>query len=283
MDRQIGNNYYKNQISKLAKEQIRIANKFSSNSIFINPKIKASLEQAKKARAQLLKQLEEARVPMIGFNEEINELIKETLRLTQHSPFILRRKLGDKSWVLPLEVKRLSYLIESEDLDKEIESLYYLDDRKILDDLIETIGTSKYIDSKEGLFNESIKAYELGLFHVSGVALSTMIESVLEDDNNKANIKLFKLFKALMMRFGNLILKEPNAQLVFALQGFMNNYTKSINFNKSEPEFINRHWIMHGRMKKPITKANCLQLISALSAIVELLDAEIENYDEISD
>lgn len=153
--------------------------------------------------------------------------------------------------------------------------MYFAEDGRVFEEMIAIIRNSKYMECKKEIFDEALKVYNLEYYFASGHMLAPLVEWLLEDDNNKANIRIYQLYERFARKFDEVSIKEPYVHILLALNGFIENYKKTVRFTEEEPEFLNRHWIMHGRMQKPFTKYHSLQLISVLYAIVELLEVEI--------
>ena len=51
------------------------------------------------------------------------------------------------------------------------------------------------------------------------------------------------------------------------------------NFDESEPENINRHWLMHGRSRREISRLDCIKMLRLINGILlvhELADAKLD-------
>ena len=62
----------------------------------------------------------------------------------------------------------------------------------------------------------------------------------------------------------------------------MKTFAASSNFgNEKEPQYINRHWTMHGRTQRRKTKMDCVKLLRFLYAIILLDKIEKEDTFEL--
>lgn len=211
---------------------------------------------------------------------QMQQVIEDTIANTeriQKSPIFQRRRIGALNWVLPIQVRQLNELEESSNLDEDIEKIYFDDDAKLFKEMVTTISSSKYMKRRQEIFDEAVSAYNMGMYKVSCSALAPMVEWLLIDEEDKTSITIKHMNKKLQNKFSEVGINQPCVHILFAFNEFINNYIEYVPFDKKEPELLNRHWLMHGRMTRPITKYHCLQLISALYAIVELLEVEIDD------
>ena len=126
------------------------------------------------------------------------------------------------------------------------------------------------------LFKQSLDAFSNDNSDLASVGIIATIDGALDSisDNPKiVNIK--RRSNPLLEKMKNEEeLDKHEATLIFLLQSFekaLEMFAKPSEFDKPEPNFINRHWIMHGRSKRRKTKLDCVKLINFLYGII-LLD-----------
>ena len=114
-----------------------------------------------------------------------------------------------------------------------------------------------------------LKAFEDGLYYPCACAVTTMIEGTLGETAKSAETSMKKLINSVSFK-----VNHPEKDYILNnLKGFISVLTKSLNFiNDSEPTILNRHWLLHGRIKKEIRKIDCLILLNAFREILELLN-----------
>lgn len=123
-------------------------------------------------------------------------------------------------------------------------------------------------------YDEAIKAYDVGLYYASACTLATLIEKQLIQYDIITSTRLKKRFEKLLSD------NDPWIYARLALERFYGNYTMDtrntqFSFDKTEPPFLNRHWLLHGRMNRVITEFDCLQLFCALYAIIAIENDDI--------
>lgn len=269
------------ELIRLAERMSTVVNRgVTERYVEIQKSLEANVKMIKKAFE--IPQMQE----LIKFQSHLSDVIRvmnENIKISmdgiqqsiKHSPIMQRKRLGKKNWVIPMQITNLTQLEESLALDEEIQRMYFAEDGRVFEEMIAIIRNSKYMECKKEIFDEALKVYNLEYYFASGHMLAPLVEWLLEDDNNKANIRIYQLHERFARKFDEVSIKEPYVHILLALNGFIENYKKTVRFTEEEPEFLNRHWIMHGRMQKPFTKYHSLQLISVLYAIVELLEVEI--------
>ena len=45
---------------------------------------------------------------------------------------------------------------------------------------------------------------------------------------------------------------------------------KTVSFNMTEPENLNRHWLLHGRAERIPTKSDCLKLFNIIELVIDI-------------
>ena len=71
--------------------------------------------------------------------------------------------------------------------------------------------------------------------------------------------------------------------LYLTVDATMKTFAASSNFgNEKEPQYINRHWTMHGRTERRKTKMDCVKLLRFLYAIILLDKIEKEDTKSLS-
>ena len=56
--------------------------------------------------------------------------------------------------------------------------------------------------------------------------------------------------------------------LFMTFNTMVKSFYKTISFSDPEPRFLNRHWIMHGRIQREMTRLDCIKLLRFLYGII---------------
>ena len=56
--------------------------------------------------------------------------------------------------------------------------------------------------------------------------------------------------------------------LFMTFNAMVKSFYKTISFSDPEPRFLNRHWIMHGRIQREMTRLDCIKLLRFLYGII---------------
>lgn len=135
---------------------------------------------------------------------------------------------------------------------------------------------SHILRNKKKLIEQIINNISCNNYWISSIALSNILEFLLASESDYNSIKMHVLKNNLIDNVGYISFSEYEIGFLFSLEGFLNNYianTKGFEIEK-EPEYINRHWIAHGRMYRELTKIDLYQLLFAVYALVRIIDME---------
>jgi len=124
------------------------------------------------------------------------------------------------------------------------------------------------------LFSQAIMAYEEKHYAISTLGLLAIADGMLTDISGDPTHKAAPRVEKIT---GKVIKNEdlvPDEYAILCL-GFtfkktMDTFTCFKSFNDIEPDFINRHWLMHGRSRKKVTQLDCIKLLNYLYGIMLL-------------
>ncbi len=129
---------------------------------------------------------------------------------------------------------------------------------------------------KKKLIEQIYNALDREEYGISCIALSTILEYLLAVESNIDSTRMPELLKNFLNNVGDISISEYEVGFLFSLDGFLSNYIQSTNgFGKDkEPEYVNRHWIAHGRMYRELTKIDTYQILFAVYACIRVMDME---------
>lgn len=63
---------------------------------------------------------------------------------------------------------------------------------------------------------------------------------------------------------------RTDAYLINTYESIVLIYDAHVSFDEPEPDELCRHWIMHGRWKKPITQLDCIKVLHIMFATIAI-------------
>lgn len=210
--------------------------------------------------------------------------------------------LAEAGWCLPPTepldfVTRFSEVLDQgdqgEQLDKELTTLFAVDGESY--QMLSNFLLSDEVPTGfRRLLEECIEAHRRKMYYVAIAGLFSAIEGMMAECTGNIKKKTFKpkghletsvFFKALVERKEEMKTKMKMKDLVSltilpvadALWTFLNNAYGCHDFSDEEsPDFVNRHWVAHGRDLEYGTETNSLKLLLAVSAILWYADLQAE-------
>lgn len=154
------------------------------------------------------------------------------------------------------------FILEYESKDAFAASEKLLDDCKV----------HPYLQSYNVLFVQSVEAYHNGLYNVAATSLTAIIDAVLSEATKNPTHKPKERCEAILNKLmaDEFVADEEFATLALFMtfNAMVNSFYKTIPFQDEEPAFLNRNWIMHGRLQRRLTRLDCVKLIRFLYAII---------------
>lgn len=130
----------------------------------------------------------------------------------------------------------------------------------------------------------------MGCYHLACLGMFTLEDGILSDITGDAKSTSFqKRIKQLENKINEkLPLSDVDLQtwtIIVSFERFEDTAFGSSDFNRVEPEYMNRHWTLHGRSRREYTKADYIKMLLSLDALVFMvsLTEETENIEEKTD
>ena len=187
------------------------------------------------------------------------------------------QKLGEKyNWVVITPNININIVNK----DKEEINNYFIslieNDSALYESIKKELLESHILISKKELIVQIINDINCNNYWISSIALSNILEFLLASESNYNETKMFILKSNFIDNVGDISIKEYELGFLFGLDGFLKNYIASTSGfeEEKEPEYINRHWIAHGRMYRELTKIDLYQILFAVYAFVRIMDME---------
>lgn len=224
----------------------------------------------------------------------------EKLKLImQETPFLMAKGItrGDMCYVAnairkKYDENKIKLLLDglNANVDK-LESLLHIQvENDFIEIQYEMLSNKYYNLMKENILsklsNESLKekmqqcfsSFENGMFYPCVCGLLPVFERVmvesktsLEYNWNYIEKDLKKKFKVYFNDNNENNLEEYTIRLISKM------LAKKVDFDEVEPEELNRHWLLHGRAERILTKSDCLKLFNIIELVIDIKLKNNEN------
>lgn len=148
--------------------------------------------------------------------------------------------------------------------------------KEVINELEGTVGLDKNI-----LLRESVEAFKRQYYNVSSLGFLAIIDFLLSLSPNKKNItNIERRINVLMEKFQNKLMsldEKREGFLYYTVVETAVELGKSYPFDEKEPLTLNRHWLMHGRHVREVTKLDCIKLMRVVLGLLKIL----KRYKEI--
>ena len=134
------------------------------------------------------------------------------------------------------------------------------------------------------LIEQAFHAYERGSYALSILGMLAAIDALLSGVSGMINStgmkqRINSIFDKLNQK--RTVTKREMKDLCvgFTTAETLKRLKKTNNFDESEPENINRHWLMHGRSRREISRLDCIKMLRLINGILlvhELADAKLD-------
>ena len=125
------------------------------------------------------------------------------------------------------------------------------------------------------LIEESCFAFEHSKYAICADALVSAIEGILSTFwEDKTNIRMMQICQAKVDELADEKEHITKKYVWVSYNKFIRKLFEKNNFAETEPVFINRHWLLHGRSAYDIEEIDCLRLFNAVSSICMIVRNE---------
>lgn len=186
-------------------------------------------------------------------------------------PLMVIEKLGKNQyvcWEVPSK-EGYSSILERENLDEWI--LMYTDEVE-LKEMISRILRHPLLQQHTQLVEQTFKAYEHGSYALSILGLLATIDALLSYVSGMNSTGMMQRINSIIDKLRRKIPvtnQEINdAYLVCTTAITLKGLTINKKFEESDPDGINRHWLMHGRSHREISKTDCIKMMRLINGIL---------------
>ena len=117
-------------------------------------------------------------------------------------------------------------------------------------------------------FSQCCEALENNLFYPCVCGLISLLEGILGRFLASDKISMHVLFESIKTRIA-----DNKTEIVAEnILSFIDALTKKADFlNDAEPVYLNRHWLLHGRSNRDIIKLDCISILCAIDAVIDII------------
>jgi len=193
----------------------------------------------------------------------------------------LLTKLAFYGWTIPLimGIQKFSEMLPIIDDEESIES-YFIGFYKpnTFNKMCSRIAGSLQNPAHVQGFSECITAYKEGMFTICLPELTTILEGILaaygDDPNNPRMMRIcqYHLDKSIKKN------QKIKALSWLSMNEFIRMFYEKSDFDTTEPDKRNRHWLVHGRTSKIGEQVDCLKLFNAISTLnaIQTFEAKVK-------
>lgn len=186
-------------------------------------------------------------------------------------------KLGDEGWTLPVQlhvyaINTIGKTDNIEDLNDFLKQFFSYDSYTVMKKMIDSIMSSKIKPGLKKMLSECWESFNNGHYAICSTGLLSVIEGILSEfSEDKQNVRMMKVCQKQVDSFpedGSIIDKH----IWISYNKYIRNLYKKSNFDDSEPNSINRHWLLHGRSSFEIDDLDCIRLFNAVDSLSIILN-----------
>lgn len=182
--------------------------------------------------------------------------------------------IGKNGWTIPMSMG-LSSLDVLSDKSIDIEVLdeffgnYYTP--KKFKTLTKHVARSGLNDTQKAHFSDCVDAYNTGKHLLCVTSLITILEGTLskfgDDENDVRMMRICRYYMDVTKNNNKII-----THLIWtSFYYFICELYKKSDFDKEEPNNLNRHWILHGRTGQDLGDIDCLRLFNAIYSLTTMM------------
>lgn len=214
-----------------------------------------------------------------ALKKHIDEDVKKSVLELDKILDVAVNKLVAEGWTLPAElpiaaINALGNSSELDDVNGFMIAFYSCDDCRNMKKMITGIQQSKINAGLVKLTTECWQAFQYRMYRVCATSLLSVIEGVLSEfSDDKQDVKMMKVCQKHIDTFphdGSTIMKH----VWISYNQFIRNLYQKSDFSASEPDNVNRHWLLHGRSDFEIEEVECMKLFNAVHSLCMVINRE---------
>lgn len=216
----------------------------------------------------------------------IRELIESVAKVWRDEvtkPLEAIEKLGKNQYVCWEDPGKEGYdhILESENLD---EWLLACTNEAELKEMGSGVLIHPLLQQHTQLIEQAFHAYECGNYALSILGMLAAIDALLSNVSGMINStgmmqRINSILDKLSQKIPVTKRELKDAYLVCTTAITLKGLTINRNFDEPDPEGINRHWLMHGRSRREISRLDCIKMLRLINGILlmhELAEAKLD-------
>ncbi len=212
----------------------------------------------------------------------IEENAKKSVDAFDKELDVVVTKLSAEGWTLPAElgilaIKTLANTDELDDVNAFLKWYFTEDNYLHTKNMLSVIKKSPIKNGLKKLIDECWQAFEIKSYAICATSLLSVIEGILSEfSDDKTDVRMMKICQKKVDTFpsnGSTIQKH----IWISYNTFIRNLYKKSDFDSTEPDSVNRHWLLHGRSDFEIDELDCIRLFNAIESLCIILKVENQN------
>lgn len=180
-------------------------------------------------------------------------------------------------------------LLQQSDGNEKIATEFERGNNSILNQIIDALGNLYTTQPEHQYFHSALEAFNQGDYLSAAMSLFALLEErtslILDPEFKRNSVKysekgyfnkmeaVYKGDKGFFSR--RIIIVEMYPSLIaFTKRAFVEPEAYKFE-NGIEPPYLNRNWLMHGKMRRNVERYECIQIMNAISALEFIMDCSI--------
>ncbi|MFD4927695.1 hypothetical protein ACFWMS_02050 [Peribacillus butanolivorans] len=222
----------------------------------------------------------------IIISDSLNKALSDTLKMKKYKINIdyelyeyISKKIGLSGWTVPFSITFADMdLFEKDSLTRrDIDAIFYkyYSEDEIFESMIDAILSNKNIERWHEAIEQCVYAHKNKMFILSISTLIPILEGILSTfENNKTNIKMMKVCKEMLETTDNKSIKKI---MWISCYHFISTLYQKSDFSGTEPETVNRHWILHGRTAFNNSEIDSIRIFNAIETVSKIMKYNKKN------
>lgn len=228
--------------------------------------------------------------PLQDFGREIQAKLANISEVASAAfkPLVVADNLGKHQYVIweYMTPEFVDTIYKSSNVDKELRLMYEKDKYKLFYSLSKEC--INYLDGNNArILSQAIDSFSIKNYDLCAIGITVVIDGELSVVTGNPGTNIKRRIEPLLEKLDDDEALSEDEYSLFSLyltvDATMKTFAASSNFgNEKEPQYINRHWTMHGRTERRKTKMDCVKLLRFLYAIILLDKIEKEDTKSLS-
>ena len=228
------------------------------------------IKQMMEYRNELLLTVEKWRKEYQPYFDEI----KKQVSSTKAKQFKAIEKLGENQliWFNNLDCEIVGKILNGDNITDIMTQYLKANNYSEINEIIRKSSEMELLKEQKILYDQSVSAYHnenyyLGCMGFSGI-IDWLMSKTTEDLSTSSKRRIDKIFEKLELEKVIDSIDLPLFSAIYNIEPVLSSLFNFSHFIDEEPEFLNRHWIAHGRSLKEYTKLDCIKLINLIYALL---------------